>query len=74
MKKNISFVMPHFFFENKGGAELQTYYIAKELVKRGWNVNYFREKNSLDFTLNDYDGIKLYSIYILKAFYQNPFA
>lgn len=58
--------MPHFFFENKGGAELQTYYIAKELVKRGWNVNYFREKNSLDFTLNDYDGIKLYSIYIPK--------
>ena len=58
--------MPHFFFENKGGAELQTYYLAKELIYRGWNVNYFREKSSMNFRLRVYEGIKLYTIYIPK--------
>ena len=66
MNKNISFIMPHFFFENKGGAELQTYYLAKELIYRGWNVNYFREKSSMNFRLRVYEGIKLYTIYIPK--------
>lgn len=29
--------------ENKGGAELQCYYLAQELITRGWEVHYIRE-------------------------------
>lgn len=58
--------MPHFFFENKGGAELQVYYLARELVLRGWQVNYIREKNKFDFSEKNYKGIKLHTIYIPK--------
>ena len=64
--KDICFVMPHFFFENKGGAELQVYYLARELALRGWQVNYIREKCKIDFSENNYEGIKLYTIYIPK--------
>lgn len=64
--RNICFVMPHFFFENKGGAELQVYYLAQQLVLRGWQVNYIREKNKFDFSAKSYEGIKLHTIYIPK--------
>jgi glycosyltransferase involved in cell wall biosynthesis len=58
--------MPHFFFENKGGAELQVYYLARELAFRGWQVNYIREQYKFDFDNKDYEGIKLHTIYIPK--------
>lgn len=58
--------MPHFFFENKGGAELQAYYLARELAFRGWQVNYIREKNKIDFSENNFEGIILHTIYIPK--------
>jgi glycosyltransferase involved in cell wall biosynthesis len=64
--RNICFVMPHFFFENKGGAELQVYYLARELALRGWQVNYIREKSKVDFSEKNFEGIKLHVIYIPK--------
>ena len=56
--------MPHFFFENKGGAELQVYYLARELAIRGWQVNYIREKNKFNFSEKNHEGIKLHTIFI----------
>ena len=41
----IVFVLEHFFFEKKGGAEIQAYFIAKELIQRGHEVFYFRERS-----------------------------
>ena len=38
--KRICFVLDSAFFIDKGGAELQAYYIGKELSKRGWDVHY----------------------------------
>ena len=58
--------MPHFFFENKGGAELQVYYLARELAFRGWQVSYIREKNKIDFSEKKFEGINLHAIYIPK--------
>ena len=64
--KNICFLMPHFFFEKKGGAELQVYYLSRELVLRGFHVNYIRENNKFDNFKKTFEGIKLHSIYIPK--------
>jgi len=64
--RDVCFVLPHFFFENKGGAELQAYYLARELAFRGWQVNYIREKSKIDFGKNEFEGIKLHTIYIPK--------
>ena len=64
--RDICFLMPHFFFEKKGGAELQVYYLARELAFRGFQVNYIRENNKFFFGEKNYEGIKLYTIYIPK--------
>ena len=65
--RDICFVMRHFFFENKGGAELQVFYLARELAFRGWQVNYIREKGKIDFSEKKFEGIKLHTIYIPKT-------
>ena len=46
--RDICFLMPH-FFSKKGGAELQVYYLARELAFRGFQVNYIRENNKFFF-------------------------
>lgn len=45
MKRSICFILPHFHLEYNGGAETQCYYLAQELVSRGWDVHYIRESN-----------------------------
>lgn len=55
--------MPSYFKENKGGAELQCFYLAQELIKRGWDVHYIRElrdKNHQKSYISD--GIKIHGI------------
>ena len=62
--KGLAIVMPHFFFENKGGAELQSYYLARELVANGWSVDYIREVDMIKPEDSSYKGIKLHGIFI----------
>lgn len=45
MKKTPTFclISPWYFKEGLGGSEIQNYYIAQVLIKRGWEVHYIRE-------------------------------
>jgi len=57
------FIVPSFFHENKGGAELQCYYLSQELLKRGWEVHYIRESRDKKSTGSQQkDGIILHEI------------
>lgn len=50
MKKKIfCFILCKFFKESQGGAELQCYYLARELISRGWEVHYIREYRFRNF-------------------------
>ena len=46
-KKKICFVLRSYYKYRLGGAELQTFLIAKELHKRGWEVHYIFDKNDI---------------------------
>lgn len=61
-KKIFCFILPSFFNERKGGSELQSYYIAKELIKRGWEVHYIRENSSKLGNHEEIDGIILHAL------------
>jgi glycosyltransferase involved in cell wall biosynthesis len=61
-KKVFCFILPSFFLERKGGSELQVYYIAMELIRRGWEVHYIREENTWIGKELVIDGIKLYAL------------
>jgi len=65
-KKTFCFILPSFFFERKGGAEIQCYYIANELIKHGYKVHYIRETNSFFRGVENYQDIHLHSIYVNK--------
>ena len=62
-KTRICFVLTNFFFENKGGAELQAYYLADVLSRRNHNVSYIREKTNRYLSGLFNDKINLQSIY-----------
>lgn len=64
LNKKLVIVMPHFFFEYKGGAELQSYYLARELVVKGWSVDYIREVDVIRPECSGHGGIKLHGIFI----------
>ncbi|MCB0855449.1 MAG: glycosyltransferase family 4 protein [Bacteroidetes bacterium] len=52
--------MPHFHLEYSGGAEIQCYYLAKELLERGWEVHYIRESKNRETTIQE--GIIVHGI------------
>jgi len=54
--------LPHFFFENKGGGELQSFYLAKELLKRNWDVHYIKESSNNDLKEQIIQGIVIHSM------------
>ena len=61
-KKIFCLILPHFFMEIKGGSELQAYYIARELIQRGWEVHYIREHNDRPGKKLIIDGILLHAL------------
>ena len=62
-KKVFCFILPSLFMERKGGSELQVYYIAMELIRRGWEVHYIREENDWIGKELIIDGITLYALH-----------
>jgi len=62
-KKVFCFILPSYFKEDKGGAELQCYYLAQELISRDWEVHYIREHCDNNYK-KDYmdDGIRIHGI------------
>lgn len=58
----IAFVMPWHISERGGGAEVQTSYLAEELVHRGFEVSYICQttENSKINTENRFKGYKIY--------------
>lgn len=71
LNKKLAIVMPHFFFENEGGAELQSYYLARELVLNGWTVDYIREVSLARVVDDRYGGINLHGI-LIPPFLRHP--
>ncbi|MEM7369513.1 MAG: glycosyltransferase family 4 protein [Bacteroidota bacterium] len=65
-KRKICFILPHFHLEYSGGAEIQCYYLAKELLKREWEVHYIRE--SSDQQIKQMEGITVHGIPKRKAY------
>ena len=48
--------------ETKGGSELQAYYIARELIRRDWEIHYIREHNDWSGKELIIDGIILHAL------------
>ena len=46
MKRKFCFVLPNIHGEFSGGAETQCFFLAKELLARGWEVHYIRESDA----------------------------
>jgi glycosyltransferase involved in cell wall biosynthesis len=69
MPKSITFILPRFLTDQIGGAELQVYYLAKELINRGWDVSYIRETSTSDRSVSLFEGIKLYNLPLRKRHY-----
>ena len=59
-REKICFVLPHFHLEYSGGAEIQCYFLAKELLSRGWEVHYIRESKNQETTIQE--GIVVHGI------------
>ena len=62
------FITPHFLHEVTGGSELQCFYLARELIRRGWQVHHIREipedGQSTPYTI---DGIRVHGIPCKRA-------
>lgn len=54
------FILPNIHGEFSGGAETQCFFLAQELLVRGWEVHYIREAN-VEGTV-DYQGIVVHAI------------
>lgn len=67
-RKVICFILPSFFFERKGGSELQVLYIAIELIARGWEVHYIRENDKKIGMTENFNGIILHAIHRKKEY------
>ena len=61
-KKSFCFILPSFFKERKGGRELQCYYIALELMKKGWEVHYIRENTDKLGKQENIEGITFHAL------------
>ncbi|GAB4419841.1 MAG: hypothetical protein OHK0039_32710 [Bacteroidia bacterium] len=64
--KKICFILPHFHLEYSGGAEIQCYYLAQELLERGWEVHYIRESKDPETHLME--GIRVHAIPPRKSY------
>ncbi len=64
----IVFVLTNFFFEDKGGAELQVYYLAKELLTSGNEVYYIRQTGFENRKKQVFNDITLLPILTNKFF------
>ncbi|MDX1909024.1 MAG: glycosyltransferase family 4 protein [Bacteroidia bacterium] len=65
-KRKICFILPHFFLEYSGGAEIQCYYLAQELLSRGWEVHYLRESDKTGTEVMD--GIQVHALPRRKSY------
>ena len=63
---SICFILPHFHLEYSGGAEIQCYYLAQELLARNWEVHYIRESNETETKVMD--GIVVHGIPAKKSY------
>jgi len=61
-EKKICFVLEYFFPEVKGGSELQSWFIAQELMRKGWEVHYIRENRKKRSGLETNGGLFLYAL------------
>jgi glycosyltransferase involved in cell wall biosynthesis len=57
--RRFCFILPHVHFEFSGGAETQCYFIARELLRRGWEVHYIYESERESRCV---EGIHLHTI------------
>ena len=64
--KRICFILPHFHLEYSGGAEIQCFYLAQELITRGWEVHYIRESD--DAATQVMEGITVHGIPRKKSY------
>ena len=60
-RKRICFVLRSYHKYRLGGAEIQTYFIARELYKRGWEVHYICDKKGKFYRQSD-NGIILHTL------------
>jgi glycosyltransferase involved in cell wall biosynthesis len=58
--KTICFILPNFHAEFSGGAETQCFFLAVELITRGWHVHYIRESDS--DAVVEHNGIIVHAI------------
>ena len=65
-KRKICFILPHFHLEYSGGAEIQCYYLAQELIERNWEVHYLRESEITETQVMD--GIAVHAIPRKKSY------
>ena len=65
-KRKICFILPHFHLEYSGGAEIQCYYLAQELLQRNWEVHYIRESDLTETKVMD--GIHVHAIPKKKSY------
>lgn len=63
----ICFILPKFAPESVGGAELQVFYLGKELLRRGYEVHYIREAEK--GAPKEYQGIFLHAIPRVRWFF-----
>jgi glycosyltransferase involved in cell wall biosynthesis len=68
MTKKFCFILPHFHLEYSGGAETQCYFLAQELLQRGWEVHYIRESKETNSRIMD--GIRVHAIPVRKHHYK----
>lgn len=61
-QKRFCFILPNYIREFRGGSERQAYLIARELLKRGWEVHYVRENSQNLGKQETTDGIILHSL------------
>jgi glycosyltransferase involved in cell wall biosynthesis len=61
-KGKFCFLLPNYIAEAKGGSEIQAYFLAQELRKRGWEVHYIRESSRKRSKEEIIDGIILHSL------------
>lgn len=63
---SLCFILPHFYPDFHGGAEIQCYYLGQELMQRGWKIFYLHESSSP--RVRKVDGIEVHSIPKRKAY------
>ncbi len=66
--KVFGIVSPNFFADVKGGSEIQTRFLARELIRRGWAVHFIRENEDRKGKTDVVDGIFVHSLRRRRAF------